>query len=456
MTSSRDSIAARARRLVMPSLASVAACSEGSAPAPPAEVRATSGGGQVAPVRTMLPAPLVATVVDQRGTPIPGVKVRWEAGAAGRIDPAVSTTDGEGRTSARWVLGEEIGVANALAAVSELPPATFTALAEPPDALPPGEIRLLSLTTYEGSGQVVHPDYARSPVGVFSHGHHLAITPYPFGNASYENPSVFVSPGKRDAWLPQSGAPAPLVRPESGHLSDPDVVYDPESNQLWLYYRQATGDNVVLLIRSTDGERWSRPLEVARRPSHEIVSPTVVRRGPSEWFMWAVNSGPSGCAAASTRVELRRSSDGERWSVPEPVEFPLPDLWPWHLDVQWIPSRDEFWAVFNAKTNTGCTTPAVFMARSPDGVTWTVSGRPVIAKGRIPEFAHIVYRSTFDYDPVADGVTFWYSGARYAEERYVWRAAVERRKREELFALGQTVLDPEVYAAPPAPLEDWP
>jgi hypothetical protein len=233
-------------------------------------------------------------------------------------------------------------------------------------------------------------------------------------------------------------------------------VYDPESNQLWLYYRQATGDNVVLLIRSTDGERWSRPVEVARAPSHEIVSPTVVRRGPSEWFMWAVNSGPAGCGATTTRVELRRSSDGERWSQPEPVSLPLPDLWPWHLDVQWIPSRSEFWAIFNAKTNTGCTTPAVFIARSADGVTWTVPGRPVIAKGRIPEFAHIVYRSTFDYDPVADIVTFWYSGARHMEPGYVWRAAVERRKREELFALGQTDLDPEIYAEPPAPLEDWP
>ncbi len=444
------------RRLVLPFLAVLAACGDGSAPATPAEVRATSGDGQMAPVRTMLPAPLVATVVDERGAPVRGVKVRWESRAAGRIEPAVSSTDGEGRTSARWVLGAEVGIASALATVSELPPATFSALAEPPEEMPPGEIRLLALKTYEGSGQVVHPDYARSPVGMFGHGHHLAITPYPFGNPSYENPSLFVSLGKRDAWQPQSGAPTPLVRPASGHLSDPDVVYDPESNQLWLYYRQATGDNAVLLIRSAEGERWTPPVEVARAPSHEIVSPTVVRRGPSEWYMWAVNSGPSGCGAPSTRVELRRSTDGERWSRPEPVDFPLPDLWPWHLDVQWIPSRNEFWAVFNAKTSTGCATPAVFIARSADGVAWTVTGQPVLAKGRIPELAHIVYRSTFDYDPVADVVTFWYSGASHAETGYVWRAAVERRRREEVFALGQTALDPEIYGEPPLPLEDWP
>ena len=460
MTSIRRSKRSLARCLLVPFFASLAACSEGSAPVAPAEVRATSGGGQTAPVQTMLPAPLVATVVDEGGNPVRGITVNWDAGGAGRVDPASSTTDGEGRAAARWMLGEETGIENALATVSDLPPATFSAVAEPPDAIPLGEIRVLSLPTYEGSGQVVHPDYVRSPVGAFAHGHHLAITPYPFGNANYENPSLFASLGKRDAWLLEPGAPNPIVRPKSGHLSDPDVVYVPESNELWLYYRQATDYNVVLLTRSADGRRWSEPVEVARRPSHEIVSPTVVRKSASEWYMWAVNSGPSGCGASSARVELRRSTDGERWSEPEPLDFPLPDLWPWHVEVQWMSSRNEFWAVFNAKTKSGCTTPAVFIARSPDGVEWTVTGRPVIAKGRIPEFEHIVYRSTFDYDPAADIVTFWYSGARYVGTDYVWGAAVERRPREEVFAAVETTMnaamDAAIYHPPPAPLREWP
>lgn len=410
----------------------------------------------MAPVQTMLPAPLVATVLDEAGNPLRGITVNWSPAGAGRLEPSVSTTDGEGRVAVRWVLGEEAGIASALAIVNELPPATFSALAEPPDGIPLGEIRVLSLPTYEGSGQVVHPDYVRSPVGVFAYGHHLAITPYPFGNATHENPSLFASLGKRDDWLVEPGAPNPVVRPRSGHLSDPDVVYVPESNELWLYYRQATDYNVVLLTRSANGQRWSEPVEVARRPSHEIVSPTVVRKSASEWYMWAVNSGPSGCGASSTLVELRRSSDGTHWSDPEPLDFPLTDLWPWHVDIQWVPSRSEFWAIFNAKTKSGCTTPAVFMARSPDGVTWTVSPRPVISKGRIPEFEDIVYRSTFDYDPAGDIVTFWYSGARYVGSDYVWRAAVERRQREEVFAAAEAVMDATIYAEPPAPLRDWP
>jgi hypothetical protein len=84
----------------------------------------------------------------------------------------------------------------------------------------------------------------------------------------------------------------------------------------------------------------------------------------------------------------------------------------------------------------------------------------VIAKGRIPEFEHIVYRSTFDYDPAADIVTFWYSGARYMGTDYVWGAAVERRLREEVFAAVETTMnaamDAAIYHPPPAPLREWP
>jgi hypothetical protein len=443
-------------RLVLPFLAALVGCHEGSAPAVPDDLRVSSGDGQMAPVETMLPAPLVATVVDERGNPVRGVTVSWSPGGAGRLEPAVSTTDAKGLAAARWILGKDVGPASAIATVPDLPPATFSAVAEARDAIPLGEVRLLSLQTYDGSGQVVHPDFVRSPAGAFGYGHHLAITPYPFGNATYENPSLFASLGKRDTWLLEPGASNPIVRPQSGHLSDPDVVYVPESNDLWLYYRQAAGDNVVLVTRSADGQRWGEPVEVARRPSHEIVSPTVVRKGPGEWYMWAVNSGPSGCGASSARVELRRSIDGKRWSDPEPLDFPLPQLWPWHIEVQWIPSRDEFWAVFNAKTKSGCTTPLVFMARSPDGVAWTISGRPVISKGRIPEFEHIVYRSTFDYEPAGDVVTLWYSGARYVGSHYVWRAAVERQLREEIFTMVKTTLEAGIYDAPPAPLRDWP
>jgi hypothetical protein len=79
---------------------------------------------------------------------------------------------------------------------------------------------------------------------------------------------------------------------------------------------------------------------------------------------------------------------------------------------------------------------------------------PVLAKGRVPQFDDIVYRTTFHYDPVTDAITFWYSGARYNGTQYVWSAAVERRRRSDVFAPALAATGP--FPPAPAPLVEWP
>ncbi|MGH9182113.1 MAG: hypothetical protein ACRDY5_10410, partial [Acidimicrobiales bacterium] len=381
--------------------------------------------------------------------------VEWRLEGDGRLESMNAVTDARGKARAHWILGATPGPSTAIAAIPGLSPAVFDAIAESLEDLPPGEIRMLQVPTYDGSGQVVHPDYLRTPAGVLPRYQHLAITPYPLGDATRENPSVFV--GRRPGlWTLDPGAPNPVATPAAGYRSDPDLLYEPVTRELWLYYRQATARNTIFLVRSADGIVWSDPVPVAVVPSHELVSPAVVRRAPGDWWMWSVNAGPAGCAATTTTLEVRRSTDGLAWSAPQTAELPQPGLYPWHVDVQWIPGRQEFWAIYNAKTGGGCTTPAVFLATSRDGIRWRVAERPVIVKGRIPEFADIVYRSSLFYDPVTDAITFWYSGARYSTSGYVWSAAVERRPRQEVFAPGGVAAAALRFEPAPAPLEDWP
>lgn len=438
-------------------IASLAGCADRTAPAAPAEIRPAEGVNQVAPAGGVLPQPIVAQVVDEQGDPVPGVTVTWIAESDGRINPVSKVSDRNGKVGARWILGPRAGPNRATVGTDGVAPATFTALAESPDEVPIGTIHLLHPPTYDGSGQMVHPDFARAAGVAFGHPDHLAITPYPFGDAKFENPSMFVAEGRPDHWALEPGTPNPVARADAGYLSDPDIVFDPDAGELRLYYRQATGDNIIWLTRSKDGVHWDDPLEVARRPSHQIVSPAVVRRGPGDWLMWSVNSGIRGCSAEQTTVELRRSSDGIAWSAPQPVALSQAGLWPWHIDVRWIPERREFWALYNAKLSQTCTTPVVFIVTSPDGITWRVADRPVISKGRIPELADVVYRSTLDYDAGTDVITFWYSGARYDGGRYVWSAAVERRLRQEVFAPNSGAAAAAVIYTPgPAPLDDWP
>jgi hypothetical protein len=431
-------------------LASSVACRD-AGPPQAAEVRVAEGDRQVALAGHPLPSPIVAKVVDASGEPMSGVMLLWHSDD-GTVSPDYSLTDAEGKARSIWTLGRTEGAVAARAEIVGATPAVFTAVAEPRDALPFDVLRPLTVPTYERSGQVVHPDYVISPAGPTAP-HHLAITPYPFGNAGRENPSMFVGESV-DRWRLAAGAPNPVVLPSQGYLSDPDLVYLPETGELWLYYRQVTTHNIVQLVRSADGVHWSAPEELARVPNHGLISPAVVRRAPDDWWMWSVNAGTDGCGAAATSVELRRSTDGLQWTAPVTVDLIQPGFSPWHVDVQWIPSREEFWAVYNGKTPGSCTTPAVFLATSADGVTWQALDGPVLAKGRVPQFADIVYRTTFAYDPVADAITFWYSGARYNGTQYVWSAAVERRRRSEVFTPSLAATAPFLPA--PAPLVEWP
>jgi hypothetical protein len=290
------------------------------------------------------------------------------------------------------------------------------------------EIRRLTLDTYEASGQTVHPDVAFGDREAL-----LAVTPYPGGDTYHENPSVFVPAGGYE-WKVQDGGRNPIVRPEGKHLSDPDVVYDPDEKQWRVYYRDVGEENVIKLIRSRDRRLWGGPVVVARGPNHDIVSPAVVRRSADDWLMWSVASG-AGCAGGTTSVEIRRSRDGIEWSGPETVSLSTPhQLHPWHLDVQWIEARSEYWALVNAKEIGSCTTPALYLATSTDGVAWTTHPTPVAERGVHPALNDIVYRSTFAYDAVSGSVTFWFSGATYDRGRYKWSTVTQRRPVKAVLA----------------------
>ncbi|HMG13550.1 MAG TPA: hypothetical protein VK571_10250, partial [Gemmatimonadaceae bacterium] len=148
----------------------------------------------------------------------------------------------------------------------------------PPVVLPPTSIHVVALATYDGSGEAVHPDVADTPAGWDGDGDtkQLFVTPYPNGDASKENPSLFTRTSSLE-WLVPNGVMNPIARPDIGYLSDPDQVFNPETNELWLYYRGVNTQNEIFLIRGSGPSRWSAPELVASAPNHSIVSPSVVR-----------------------------------------------------------------------------------------------------------------------------------------------------------------------------------
>ena len=192
--------------LVATGLFSVAGCSADAsvgANRAPASLQRVSGSGQSAPPGTELERPLVARVADGDGRPVAGAEVRWRA-MAGVVTPPSSTSDASGDARAAWRVGDATGVQRVMAEVDGTDAIEFVAFVDPtalPERLP---LRAIPLVTYDGSGQAVHPDVLAAPFGGLDERTRLAITPYPWGNANMENPSLFGG-NERDGWSVPNG-----------------------------------------------------------------------------------------------------------------------------------------------------------------------------------------------------------------------------------------------------------
>ena len=444
--------------------AAIGACSTASpdsvlhGPVAPARVVVVSGDGQQADPGDSLEDPVRFQVVDSASRALAGIQVQLVVTiGGGSVPQTVVTTDSDGVAETAWTMGPAGGAQILEARIGGKAFATVSALTCAPDDCYPteqlassfSEMSLLDLATFEGSGQTVHPSVARGHGSAT--GFWLAITPYPGGAAMYENPSIFRSRDAR-AWnVPRDLANPVELPPNNGYLSDPELVVNSDQ-QLWLYYRTVqtlTIQNIIMLTRSRDGVHWDPPVTVATAPSHEIVSPAVVRGAPgAPWQMWSVNSGPNGCSASNTVVERRTSADGVNWSPPARTDLAQPGQVIWHIEVKWIAALSQYWALYNTYAKgLSCATDGLYLATSADGTTWTVYPSPVTRAGVIDAFRHIVYRSTMMVDPRATRVTFWISGASYAQSTgYVWRTATVATTVPTLFS---TISTPTVTLAVP-------
>jgi len=121
------------RGAVLSLAAATLTCSGADTIQPPeaAQLAIAGGNGQSAPAGVVLPNPIGVRVTDQSGDPVAGVTVDWSASDGGSVSPASDATDENGRATASWTLGPDVGSQTANATVDGLEgsPVTFTATA---------------------------------------------------------------------------------------------------------------------------------------------------------------------------------------------------------------------------------------------------------------------------------------------------------------------------------------
>ena len=264
----------------------------------------------------------------------------------------------------------------------------------------------LETPSYDGSGQMVHPDVLYIPEGwgsPNSYTYWMAVTPYPWGNDDYENPSVLVSEDGIQ-WDVPPGLTNPLVpNPPDGHHCDTDVVR--VGDELFVYYMlggTSVHTSFLQLMRSSDGVNWSGPTTVLTHPDY-LVSPTFLDL-EGQVHCWYVAS--AGCSASSSTVHRRSSTDGIGWGAEQDVSMSLPGQVIWHVDIQQTP--DGYAMVCAAyPEDASCGATSLYFAESTDGLVWSVDPRPLLTPNPFGWDNSCIYRSTFLKED--ETLSIWYS-----------------------------------------------
>lgn len=312
-----------------------------------------------------------------------------------------------------------------------------------------GVATMLRVRTYDGSGQSTHPDVVRIPGGWHGYEYWMAYTPYPGGQEAFENPSVVASHDGR-TWEVPAGLTNPIIRrpvEKDGYNSDPDLRYDAATDRLQMIYRQVRrGFNLTRVVTSADGIKWSRPRLLLARPNHEMISPTVAIGPDGAPRIWYVDAGSRPCASRETRVltqagdgaALAARAPGEGWGAATVAALVQPGYFIWHLDVTYIPEKQQYWAVYPAYPLGQCGARDLFFATSTDGLTWRTFATPMLRHEQQGWTAGTLYRASLLYDSGRDVVRVFLSGADGAKRwhlgyvEYRWQSLLDRLEQADV------------------------
>lgn len=268
----------------------------------------------------------------------------------------------------------------------------------------------LAIDTYDGSDQALHPSVVDFGEGNTWNGYRywMAMTPYPNGDDTKENPSLL---GSNDGttWAVPAGITNPIdAQPGGGHNADTELVYDAANDKLWCFYIDIVGSTARVLVRGIDNT-LTVGSEVqcfsTATGTSLAASPTVIWDG-SQFVMWYVD-------IANSPNTLRRrtcaTADGTWSAASSALTFTnisaIRDLW--HIFV--LKNGSDYLGLFDYCTsdNNGLEFNTLHLASSSDGLTWTVDPVAVLAPRQDSWDDRLIYRTC----GVVDGTDLdvWYS-----------------------------------------------
>lgn len=257
-----------------------------------------------------------------------------------------------------------------------------------------------------GNSEAIHPDivYFASPWNSYSYW--MAYTPYPNSDDTYENPSIVVS-SDGITWIEPPGITNPVeANPGGGGFnSDPDLVYNPATDELWLYYRQNIGTTTSFRFsKSSDGVTWSSPSTLlTASPTAAFTSPAVVRVDATHWYLWYTK-----VVSAPYTIGYRTSSDGQTWSSETVLDFSISGYNFWHVNVDYV--EGEYRMLLNAYADAAnSATGDLILCVSANGTSWTAYTTNLLIEKTASGWDTGIYRAAALWSNSGTVLDVWYS-----------------------------------------------
>jgi len=300
------------------------------------------------------------------------------------------------------------------------------------------ETKLLNIPTYDGSGEVVHPD-----IMIKDREFKMAITPYASSNLDLENPSYYIS-GNGIDFHPPKGLENPLVgKPKSGYNDDPDIIYNDKTKEYYIYYNETpfdeksrTWDRQYLnLLTSKNSVDWKNQKLITfdfKRGDPFIVSPSIVVKDSiyHMFFIHIDNVNDHYCNAQDPhkhQIEEMISKDGLHWdkSKINNVDISLPkDFNPWHMNI--IEDSGRYYMLVNGYEHSFCNNHSLYLAYSDNLKDWNFVEKPLIKPSESLYNSRNIYRSAAVID--GDDLYIYFSFYRFDK---TWGVAIKRVSIED-------------------------
>jgi len=295
--------------------------------------------------------------------------------------------------------------------------------------------RFLDIPTYEGSGQIVHPHVLFFEEKFLGFHYIMVMTPYPFSNNRYENPSLL---GSHDGviWVVPEGVTNPVVGipidvQYGGYYSDPFIIQSDDVLELWFrhtpardaYWQTVTRNthNRILRTKSYDLVNWNE-LEVVLECTDNIspyMSIVIINNGIN-YRMWYTNF--------YSQLFMIESDDLVSWSDRVQVSADLGGLGVWHHEIRFTGEKYE--ALFVSADWDNNPEFRLFYAVSYDGLDFGI-GQEISIRCISPELSRLtVHKTSF---VKIDGVYQIYMPV--FNRRNVWKLFYFEISEENLYRL---------------------